>query len=193
MGVGELKMVKNNVLKNESSHPGSIFTSLLQNLLFKGVGDIFQEINAICAFGGYDGNKYKSGGKVIGYDKSKNAPRCFVAKDRVSVCRYLFIRKQGVPDEINTTTSGGYIDGSDNPSNTGISYTATKQGGSNSSNTGISYTSTQLGGSTNKNNITMKKKKKIILNDGKIVININLLHKTKKNSNCKNMIINLNI
>ena len=179
MGVGELQITNNNVSKNKSSHPGSIFTSLLKNLLFKGVGDIFQEINAICAFGGYDGNKYESGGNVIGYDKSKNAPRCFVAKDRVSVCRYLFIRKQGDPNEINETTSGGYIDGADNPSNTGVSYRIPQRGGSNPRTIVM------------KNNITLKKKNRIVLNDGKIIININL-HKTKKNSN-KNMTINLNI
>ena len=179
MGVGELQITNNNVSKNKSSHPGSIFTSLLKNLLFKGVGDIFQEINAICAFGGYDGNKYESGGNVIGYDKSKNAPRCFVAKDRVSVCRYLFIRKQGDPNEINETTSGGYIDGADNPSNTGVSYRIPQRGGSNPRTIVM------------KNNITLKKKNRIVLSDGKIIININL-HKTKKNSN-KNMTINLNI
>ena len=182
MGVGELQIKKNNVSKNNSSHPGSIFTSLLRNLLFKGVGDIFQEINAICAFGGYDGNKYESGDKVIGYykDNSKNAPRCFVAKDRVSVCRYLFIRKQGDPDEINTTTSGGYIDGADNPSNIGISYKIIPKRGGSLSHTII-----------NKKNITFRKKNKIVLNDGNFVVNINL-NKSKKNPNCKNMTINLN-
>ena len=180
MGVGELQ-IPNNSIPNKSSHPDSIFTSLLQNLLFKGVGDIFQEINAICAFGGYDGKNYKSGDNVIKYgDKSKDAPRCFVAKDRVSVCRYLFIRKQGNRDEINETTSGGYIDGADNLSNTGISYRIPQLGGSNPRTIVM------------KNNITLKKKNKIVLNDGKIIININLLHRTKKNSN-KNMTINLNI
>ena len=178
MGVKELQMP--NKSKNNSSHPDSIFTSLLKNLLFKGVGDIFQEINAICAFGGYDGNEYKSGVNVIGYtDKNKNAPRCFVAKDRVSVCRYLFIRKQGDPNEINETTSGGYIDGADNPSNTGVSYRIPQRGGSNPRTIVM------------KNNITLKKKNRIVLNDGKIIININL-HRTKKNSN-KNMTINLNV
>jgi hypothetical protein len=187
IGVGELQ-IKNNSAKNKSSHPGSIFTSLLKNLLFKGVGDIFQEINAICAFGGYDGNKYKFGNNVIGYkvigSKDKNTPRCFVAKDRVSVCRYLFIRKQGDTNEINTTTSGGYIDGVDNKSNTGISYTTPQRGGG--------------GGGTNPHtiinnkNVTLKKKNRIVLNDGKFIININL-HKTKKNSNCKNVTINLNV
>ena len=45
MGVKELRMP--NKSKNNSSHPDSIFTSLIKNLQFKGVGDIFQEINAV--------------------------------------------------------------------------------------------------------------------------------------------------
>ena len=43
--------------------------------------------------------------------KNGDALRCFVAKDRVSVSRYLFIKKYGRESEINLRTCGGYIDG----------------------------------------------------------------------------------
>ena len=105
--------------QGNSSHDNSIFVILFKNLLFKGIGDIFQEINAIAKYGGYTGEKYNCGSDINEryFDAKKNdskngdALRCFVAKDRVSVSRYLFIKKYGRESEINLKTCGGYIDG----------------------------------------------------------------------------------
>jgi hypothetical protein len=125
IGVDELSK-KNESSSANSSHPNSIFTVLFKNILFKGVGDIFQEINAIAKFGGYTGDQYKCGSNIEKYmdgngNGTGNASRCFVAKDRVSVSRYLFIRGFGKDSEINLSTSGGYIDGFNSDINMGWS------------------------------------------------------------------------
>jgi hypothetical protein len=75
-----------------------IFTATFKDLLFKGVGDIFQEINVIAKFGGYTGTNYFCGSNIDKYNFTSqgNVKRCFAAKDRVSVCRYLFIKNHVV-------------------------------------------------------------------------------------------------
>ena len=82
-----------------------------------------------------------------GQDKKGNVGRCFEAKDRVSVCRNLFIKKHGNEKEINLETSGGYIDGQDNESNTGSKY---NEGGKGGGNNGDSIEEGKGGGSNNK-------------------------------------------
>ena len=131
IGVNELSLEK-------SSHHKSIFTIFFKNILFKGIGDIFQEINAIAKYGGYTGENYNCGLDINEryFDTKKNdsnkkydgdALRCFVAKDRVSVSRYLFIKKNGKKGEINLRTCGGYIDGFTSGINMGVSCNMDKQ------------------------------------------------------------------
>ena len=161
IGVDDLTTT-NSTNSENSSHPNSIFTILFQNILFKGVGDIFQEINAIAKYGGYTGKNYKCGSNIFEYmnlrDNNKkyngDAPRCFVAKDRVSVSRYLFIRGHGKDEEINLETSGGYIDGFDSAINMGAVYRK-QRGGLLNKTTRKLHTKKQ-----NRRNLTHKKHQK---------------------------------
>jgi hypothetical protein len=136
IGGTEISQPSTNSL-GSSSHPNSIFNQVFKELLFKGVGDIFQEINAVSKFGGYTSDNYYSGSLIKSFfgDADGNVPRCFVAKDRFSICRFIFMKQIGNKSDINTFAFGGYVDGARGKSNMGIKLldipTKPKRGGKN--------------------------------------------------------------
>lgn len=193
IGVEEVNVVTN--MNNQiSSHPNSIFTAIFKDLLFKGVGDIFQEINVIAKFGGYIGSNYFCGSEIDKYifTSQGNVKRCFVAKDRVSVCRYLFIKKHGKNEEKNLMTNGGYIDGKNNDSNIMSGYIGSQNGRGGSTerrileNVGGSVNGNMVSKNTKMSKFTRKKRN----NENNCIINLNMSHKTRKNKN-KNITINI--
>lgn len=84
------------------------FIGILLNILIKGSGDLFQEINSVCKNGGYisppEGNK----NKIVNYDNAGNAMRLFAANDRPSASRFCFLLINGNDNDINTKAFGGY-------------------------------------------------------------------------------------
>lgn len=76
----------------------NIFQTIYSEILFKGVGDLFQEINAVAKNGGYND-------KIINND----IIRLFVANDNPSACRFMFMLINGKADQINTKAFGGYF------------------------------------------------------------------------------------
>jgi hypothetical protein len=122
IGVKEIKTPSNN-FSNSHSHPHSIFTALFKELLFKGVGDIFQEVNAVVKYGGYSKSNYKHGSSVlpVSFHGNGDTIRCFMTNNRVSIARFLFLKKEGKKCQINQKSFGSYIS-FDNDTNLGISY-----------------------------------------------------------------------
>lgn len=88
------------------------FNAFIQNLytiLYKGAGDLFQEINALCKNGGYINKvNYYNTTNLIKWNKYGNALRMFVANDQPSGCRFINILKYGNLKEINIFAFGGY-------------------------------------------------------------------------------------
>lgn len=89
------------------------FTTIVYNdILFKGAGDIFQEINCVCRYGGYNGNYYNANNGIARYSfagaDGGNQVRFFVATDRPSGTRFAFINRHGLIGEINIKAFGGY-------------------------------------------------------------------------------------
>lgn len=90
-----------------------IFHTIWSELLYKGVGDKFQEVNSACKFGGYVSN-YQATSSIVRYDHVGNAIRFFVANDRPSGVRFIIMitygKKQNrdVAGEINSGAFGGY-------------------------------------------------------------------------------------
>jgi hypothetical protein len=88
------------------------FNAFIQNLytiLYKGAGDLFQEINALCKNGGYiNGANYYNTTNLIKWNEDGDALRMFVANDQPSGCRFINILKYGKLDEINNYAFGGY-------------------------------------------------------------------------------------
>jgi hypothetical protein len=78
-------------------------------ILGKGAGDIFQEINAICKYGGYSGKNYYKPTGIINWNNDGNAIRFFAANDRPSACRFIFLTWFGNDRQINMKSLGGYI------------------------------------------------------------------------------------
>ena len=168
------------------SHPNSIFNLVFKELLFKGVGDIFQEINAVSKFGGYTSDNYYSGSLIKSFFGSANGnvPRCFVAKDRVSICRFIFMKQVGNKSEINTMAFGGYVDGASGKSNMGIKLLVEPQ---NRIRGGTRLDSLQSLDNRTQNIVTKKYTLKKMKNKSDITLNISI-DKTMKN---KNLTINL--
>ena len=87
--------------------PIPVYEHIYREILFKGVGDLFQEINAVAKLGGYTGtNSYSDGG--IKQWNTQNAVRCFLANDRPSGTRFIFMLLNGEPNQINLNAFGGY-------------------------------------------------------------------------------------
>lgn len=91
------------------------FLTGILNILFKGSGDLFQEINAACKWGGY-ADSYSCGDSVVKYNtlnaKSSNdgnALRMFIANDQPSGCRFAFLLLNGYKEFINEYAFGGYM------------------------------------------------------------------------------------
>lgn len=97
------------------------FQIVFGKLLLKGAGDIFQEINAVAKFGGYSKSPLYNKKTVEIFDSFGNAKRCFITNDRVSMARFLFIKKWGDVDQVNKGAFGGYI-AEKKETNIGIKY-----------------------------------------------------------------------
>jgi hypothetical protein len=104
--------------QNNSSYPENlnILKTIFNSILFKGVGDLFQEINAVCKYGGYTGDNYFADNSVLPYNMtpggSGNQIRGFFANDRPSGTRFAFILNNGEPEELNKKAFGGVSLGS---------------------------------------------------------------------------------
>ena len=84
----------------------NIFNLIFSNILQKGIGDIFQEINAVCKNGGYV-DKYECGTSVLPFNEDGEQTRFFCAADRPSSCRFIFMLVNGREDQINSKAYGG--------------------------------------------------------------------------------------
>jgi hypothetical protein len=112
-----------------SAETPSLFGIVFNEILYKGVGDLFQEINAVSKHGGYS-DSYRSDDTILSFNNtSGDQLRYFVANDRPSGTRFIYMLSHGNPEEINTKSIGGYY--SDNkqfivkhPSNNDICKTA---------------------------------------------------------------------
>jgi hypothetical protein len=78
-----------------------------ENILFKGVGDIFQEIAAVAKHGGYVSN-YTADYPILKYDITGDQYRVFLANDRPSGTRFVFLLTHANPADINLKAFGGY-------------------------------------------------------------------------------------
>ena len=87
------------------------FQECMYRILFKNTGDLFQEINAVCKFGGYinnAANPIRYDGNIIQWSPTGDAKRLFLAQDQPSACRFIFLKKYGVPAETNSGAFGGF-------------------------------------------------------------------------------------
>lgn len=85
-------------------------TQIIQHGIIKSCGDIGQELTALCKYGGFVGNKNSTK-----YDADGNAPIVYLANDRPSGCRYVFVRNTIINDnrlrmlsQLNEESIGGY-------------------------------------------------------------------------------------
>jgi len=105
----------NKIFENLIAFP-DIFPIIYENILFKGVGDLFQEINAVAKNGGYIDN-YNADDRIkkYGIPSIPDPIRLFVANDRPSACRFMFMLINGNETEINKRAFGGYFTKSQDP------------------------------------------------------------------------------
>ena len=85
-------------------------TQIIQHGIIKSCGDIGQELTALCKYGGFVGNR-----NSMKYDANGNAPIVYLANDRPSGCRYVFVRNTIINDnrlrmlsQLNEESMGGY-------------------------------------------------------------------------------------
>ena len=83
------------------------FNILFSELLLKVWGDLGQEINSVCRHGGYS-NAVTTDTGIKLWDQEGLARRLFVANDRVSAFRFIFLLIKAPQDQINTKAYGGY-------------------------------------------------------------------------------------
>jgi hypothetical protein len=87
----------------------SLFNLVYSEILFKGTGDLFQEINCVSKFGGYKMDNYTIDKDILSI-KTANGDqlRFFAANDRPSGTRFIYMLLNGRPSEINIKAMGGY-------------------------------------------------------------------------------------
>jgi hypothetical protein len=99
-------LMDNNVKSNNRNM--NIFNVIFNNIVQKGIGDIFQEINSVCKYGGYTMDNYKTGDNVLSLNTTTgDQVRIFIANDRPSVSRFVFILCNGPKNQINVKAFGG--------------------------------------------------------------------------------------
>ena len=87
----------------------SLFNLVYSEILFKGTGDLFQEINCVSKFGGYKMDNYTIDKDILSIKTSDgNQLRFFAANDRPSGTRFIYMLLNGNPSEINIKAMGGY-------------------------------------------------------------------------------------
>ena len=95
-----------------TTDPPGIFQIFYNEILYKGVGDLFQEINSAVKFGGYTFNNFdsfKQNKNNMTFNNRGDATRYFVANDRPSGVRFIMMVTQGKDGEINSGAIGGYF------------------------------------------------------------------------------------
>jgi len=86
------------------------FTVNMYQILFKGSGDLFQEINAVCKNGGYVTTPTYYDDRISQFtNNNQDALRAFYANDRPSACRAFKFLRDGNQSEINQNAFGGYV------------------------------------------------------------------------------------
>ena len=108
------------VLWDSLSNDEEFITDLFNNISAKGLGDFSQELSTVLKYGAYI-KKGKEEGElgapkydpydlpVHRYDDNGNAWRIFVANDRPSAIRFMFMLLFFPQDSINQRASGGYL------------------------------------------------------------------------------------
>lgn len=106
----------------DSNRPNSKLNALgvlFSKLIFKGCGDLFQEINAVCAYGGYefDGLRYTT------YDNNQpvrqwnrgnpNIQRLILSNDRPSAARAMIMLARA-KSGVNTSGQAGFLNNEGN-------------------------------------------------------------------------------
>jgi len=94
------------IFDQEFANP-DYFQVIFGNILDKLLGDLLQEVNAVCKFGGYSSPPTSSPG-VIRYDANGDALRVFTANDQPSALRFIMMLLEGNQAEINLNAMGGY-------------------------------------------------------------------------------------
>jgi hypothetical protein len=92
------------------SQTKELFNIVYSEILFKGTGDLFQEINCVTKYGAYTmDSSYSVDDGILPY-KGTNGDqlRFFAANDRPSGTRFMFMLIHGKENEINTKAVGGY-------------------------------------------------------------------------------------
>ena len=98
----------NNLMDTSDNKNMNIFNAMLNNIVQKGIGDIFQEINSVCKYGGYTMENYNANDNVLSLNtETGNQTRFFIATDRPSSARFVFILSNGSTEQINTKAYGG--------------------------------------------------------------------------------------
>jgi hypothetical protein len=86
-----------------------LFNKVYSEILFKGTGDLFQEINCVSKFGGYTMENYTINEGILSYKTATGDQlRLFTANDRPSGTRFIYMLLKGKPKEINIKAMGGY-------------------------------------------------------------------------------------
>jgi hypothetical protein len=93
----------------------NLLLDALYEILLKGVGDLYQEINVVAKWGGYI-NNYKADDTVldfINYTPDGNLTRMFVGNDRPSYARFFDFMANLKPESRNLLAFGGFYGGSE--------------------------------------------------------------------------------
>jgi len=94
---------------NNGGQTSPLFNLIYSELLFKGTGDLFQEINCACKYGGYTMANYKSDRDILSFRGTDGEQvRFFAANDRPSGTRFIFMLQRGNPEHVNRKAMGGY-------------------------------------------------------------------------------------
>lgn len=96
-------------LYSNNNNNMNLFNLVYSEILFKGTGDLFQEINCVSKFGGYKMDNYTIDKGILSIKTSNGDQiRFFAANDRPSGTRFIYMLLKGNPAEINIKAMGGY-------------------------------------------------------------------------------------
>lgn len=101
-------------LKNakKQTKSSNIIELFYEYSLFKGLGDISQEMTSVIKYGGGETYKPTKQNIVASFNSSGNAPRFFIANDRLSANRFILTLNYGLNynnNNINVDAYGGYL------------------------------------------------------------------------------------
>jgi hypothetical protein len=108
-------ILQDNIFENLFNHffngPIDIdsFIDIYSELLFKVIGDLFQEANCVCRYGGYTNERYHADAGILPINFANGyTTRMFAANDRPSGGRFNIILAECNQDDINQLAFGGY-------------------------------------------------------------------------------------